>query len=218
MNRLKQLALIAGASLFAIQPAQATTYVVNHVLDPAVIGPNINQEMLAAPFTAGVGDTIEFHLTFTTGSATIVGESYLWLLALTHDGDAVIDTNDTWTFVNPSANLLSGPFMFTETSSYVHVGGTLWASTYRLDFAPITFSGIDLTVEITGVQPIDYDPQDGIIDAQSADPREYYGIALFTDVSRAGPVPEPATWAMMIGGFALVGAAARRRRTAVSFS
>jgi hypothetical protein len=29
-----------------------------------------------------------------------------------------------------------------------------------------------------------------------------------------GPVPEPATWAMMIGGFGVVGAAARRRRAA----
>jgi hypothetical protein len=33
------------------------------------------------------------------------------------------------------------------------------------------------------------------------------------------PVPEPATWAMMIGGFGLLGAAARRRRRiAVSFA
>ncbi len=33
-----------------------------------------------------------------------------------------------------------------------------------------------------------------------------------------GAVPEPATWAMMIGGFALAGAAMRRRKTAVSFA
>jgi hypothetical protein len=36
------------------------------------------------------------------------------------------------------------------------------------------------------------------------------------DVTAA--VPEPATWAMMIGGFALVGASMRRRKTAVSFA
>lgn len=34
----------------------------------------------------------------------------------------------------------------------------------------------------------------------------------------SGAVPEPATWAMMIGGFALVGASMRRRSTAVSFA
>lgn len=32
------------------------------------------------------------------------------------------------------------------------------------------------------------------------------------------PVPEPATWAMMVGGLALAGAALRRRKTNVSFA
>lgn len=34
----------------------------------------------------------------------------------------------------------------------------------------------------------------------------------------AGSVPEPATWAMMLGGFALIGTMARRRRTAGTLS
>jgi len=34
----------------------------------------------------------------------------------------------------------------------------------------------------------------------------------------AGAVPEPATWAMMIGGFALIGASMRRRKVAISFA
>lgn len=33
----------------------------------------------------------------------------------------------------------------------------------------------------------------------------------------AGPIPEPATWAMMIAGLALVGVAMRRRKRAISF-
>ncbi|NJC34300.1 hypothetical protein GGR88_001774 [Sphingomonas jejuensis] len=53
----------------------------------------------------------------------------------------------------------------------------------------------------------------------------------FSDVANAGinagaaitaplppSVPEPATWAMMIGGFGLVGAAMRRQRTSVRFA
>jgi len=34
----------------------------------------------------------------------------------------------------------------------------------------------------------------------------------------AGDVPEPATWAMMLGGLALAGGAMRRRRTSVAFA
>jgi hypothetical protein len=39
-----------------------------------------------------------------------------------------------------------------------------------------------------------------------------YGDARLGSFTMPGGVPEPATWAMMIGGFALAGAAARRRR------
>ncbi len=41
-------------------------------------------------------------------------------------------------------------------------------------------------------------------------------IVFFGDPAPA--IPEPATWAMMIGGFGLIGAAARRRRTTVTFA
>ena len=39
----------------------------------------------------------------------------------------------------------------------------------------------------------------------------------FLNLSLRAPVPEPASWAMMIGGFALVGAGQRRRASRVSF-
>lgn len=37
-------------------------------------------------------------------------------------------------------------------------------------------------------------------------------------VDSAGAVPEPASWAMMVGGFGLMGAAMRRRKTAIRFA
>lgn len=43
---------------------------------------------------------------------------------------------------------------------------------------------------------------------------DYTNYAFIDD--GIGAVPEPATWALMIGGFGLVGAAARRRRTAAT--
>lgn len=43
-------------------------------------------------------------------------------------------------------------------------------------------------------------------------------VTLGDLVAARGAVPEPATWAMMIGGFALAGASMRRRKLAVSFA
>lgn len=42
--------------------------------------------------------------------------------------------------------------------------------------------------------------------------------SVTTAVPVAAPVPEPATWAMMVGGFGLIGAAVRRRRMTVRFA
>jgi hypothetical protein len=41
-------------------------------------------------------------------------------------------------------------------------------------------------------------------------------VAHFTQTVTPGGVPEPASWALMIGGFGMTGAALRRRRTAVA--
>ena len=49
---------------------------------------------------------------------------------------------------------------------------------------------------------------------------DYSKLTINTRVVDPGPdpIPEPATWAMMISGFGLVGAAMRRRRVSVSFA
>lgn len=41
---------------------------------------------------------------------------------------------------------------------------------------------------------------------------------LISDALPSQPVPEPAAWALMVGGFGALGAAMRRRRTTVSFA
>ncbi len=56
-----------------------------------------------------------------------------------------------------------------------------------------------------------------VIGTKSADKVGALVDNVALDVTRL-PVPEPTTWAMMIGGFALVGASLRRRKAVVSFA
>lgn len=45
----------------------------------------------------------------------------------------------------------------------------------------------------------------------------YDGVFRVTIAEASAAVPEPAPWALMLGGFGLIGSALRRRRTIVSF-
>lgn len=68
--------------------------------------------------------------------------------------------------------------------------------------AGVSFSGTALSVDFGG----------------AANQVAFAQITLNSVTPGTGPVPEPATWAMMIGGFALVGASMRRARTTVRFA
>ena len=63
-------------------------------------------------------------------------------------------------------------------------------------------------IDATGTFTIDLSPETSAADA----------AAFRNNVTFASGVPEPATWAMMIGGFGLIGGGMRRRRASLSFA
>jgi hypothetical protein len=83
-------------------------------------------------------------------------------------------------------------------------------------FAPFSFDGMGA---VSAFQDLRHDAFITFTIKNNPDAGEntqliHVGIAdvpLSTDIGQA--VPEPATWAMMIGGFGLIGAAVRRRRS-----
>ncbi len=54
----------------------------------------------------------------------------------------------------------------------------------------------------------------GVSDGNFGDNKGSYRVTI----TQLGSVPEPASWAMMIGGFALAGSVMRRKKAAVSFA
>jgi hypothetical protein len=126
--------------------------------------------------------------------------------------------SDTFTFTLPTNGLGSG----TVTTSVTDLG-----SANDLDFTSVTIN--DIAAQITktagGAFEVAFINNVPIVAGQlnklvvtglSRGNGAYGGQATFTPVNSA--VPEPATWAMMIMGFGVVGYAMRRRRTAVRFS
>lgn len=113
----------------------------------------------------------------------------------------------------------AGPFTITALSSYAGASNLL----YRNAQPYVDFGGISFTTDRGG----DFNLGLGgggfyglVLNASRLNPFGYgnggRATSGSTDVGmRLNAVPEPATWAMMIGGFALVGTMIRRRRRSV---
>jgi hypothetical protein len=80
------------------------------------------------------------------------------------------------------------------------------------DSADLVALGLDFTVGADGILRLEYFEtfNDTTV---SPDSRWNSGTLTFTYTPAATAVPEPASWAMMISGFGLVGGAMRRRST-----
>jgi hypothetical protein len=86
----------------------------------------------------------------------------------------------------------------TQDNSFAHVGNFFGG--FQTGSGDLSFAGLRQTLTINSS------------DLQG--PREYdRAFFFFSELPQGGVVPEPQSWAMLIAGFGLVGAAARRRRS-----
>jgi hypothetical protein len=183
MNLFKS-ALLGACCLIAVAPAQAIVYTGSHAI--------------------GTG-SISISLT-TDGTLGALAKSNItaWSFTMTNGGgtETIHTGNSAFTFLS------GGAFQATATDivfDYAAVGHMQWDNfglggneAYCLATPAASFTCI------------------------SSPPEEVMLVnGTLTEVDRAGrfvlgttaAVPEPASWAMMIGGFGLLGAAARRRTT-----
>lgn len=116
-------------------------------------------------------------------------------------------------FLNIAASAVYNLGLYSDDGSYMYVDGTLVVNNGG-DHAP---SGASANVFLSaGAHTLlIYQEENGGITALTA---SLNGDPLSGSLISTTGVPEPASWAMMVGGFGLIGGAMRRRRTAVRFA
>lgn len=120
-----------------------------------------------------------------------------------HNNVGVGSFDDTFHFTLPSAGVAGSTISSIRVSKLTNV-----------DFSSVTLNGVAFTTLLSGViegryltLPVSEGAQTINVTGTSGGNASYAGTFAFA------AIPEPATWAMMIGGFGLVGSAMRRRRT-----
>ena len=187
-------AVAAVASLAAVPTAAA---VITASLDANAMQINLLINVAITPVSLGVGDTLDLTINFTNGPMTVGNGSALWIGLLTNGDGAMLSSTATMFVLGGSANMF-GSLSNTQDNSFAHVGNFFGG--FQTGPGDLSSAGLCQTLTINSS------------DLQG--PREYdRAFFFFTDLSQGGVVPEPQSSAMLIAGFCLVGAAARRRRS-----
>ena len=137
--------------------------------------------------------------------------------ALTGSGTKTYATSFSFTFLKGVDGVLDtnyslDPFGFLPETRFSNVtDGVAWLASF--DGNKVTFTAPDMASKLdVGDQFFVNVKFTGNVDTSK------FSFAGLWDEETIQAVPEPATWAMMIGGLALVGLQMRRRKTAVSFA
>ena len=195
------IALAAMMTLAAAVPAGAVT-TVSAVLNTGTLAPLTLNNVAITPVSLTVGDTLDLTISFSGGPLTLGGGGALWIGLLTGDGSGTINTDSVLSFTGASANI-SGAGPLNQNNLFVHVGSYFGNTAYQTAAGPITFTSINQVVTLSS---------DDIGGPRSYDRAFFY----YETAAVGGGVPEPASWAMLIAGFGLTGAAMRRRRIALA--
>ena len=160
--------------------------------------------------TYPIGTIPQFYITSGTPFSTSISANF----GNGYDTLGVTAFDDSFTFTIPNHNGVgSGSIStsFTSPANHLVITDLYVNGTHYV--VPSTGSGQELTLSGT---PIFMGVLNTIrvVGFTGLRGGSFSGTATFAATS----VPEATTWAMMLGGFGLVGAAMRRRRTSVSFA
>jgi hypothetical protein len=181
------------------------------------------KKILAAALVAAALPTAASAVTYADSELqTVTGENFAFSFA----GVAAPTTGGTFTVTARGDYTLGFPGI--ENLSYDLEGltGTVAPETPGATYTSFSYDDTEFsfTVALTLAQLLAITADNAInISIDLPNDVNFFASSAYVAVDvtyngMSGAVPEPTTWAMMIGGLTLVGASMRRRRTAVSFA
>jgi hypothetical protein len=194
--------LVAGALVAA--PASAATVTIERIADLQSVNLNFNfgfEEELASPVYLSAGDTLDLTLRFT-GSQTLRINDPFDIRARVIVPVEFIEDNFTsdasFSFRGAKGSTPAAPIADFEYNGNGHFGNII--DPEQIGAGSIEFSGLRLVAKV--------------VSFDTPGPHSFRFSSFFfrgLGYSIGTAVPEPGTWAMMIAGFGMVGAAVRRQ-------
>jgi len=177
-------------------------------------------------FAADIGSSLQFYFNYVTSDGAGFAD-YGWAALRPESGDDIIlftarTTPDGDTVPGFGLPGLAPGVVLTPSSTPIIPGGPVWSALggdsggcYNDGCGYTGWIGMTYTVADAGNYTLIFGVTNWT-DTSYATGLAFDGLTI--DDTPIGQVPEPTTWAMMLVGFAAIGSAMRRRRTAISFA
>jgi hypothetical protein len=217
MKTLISIALPVAAALGVCAPAYATAFTVT--LSGTIATGADDRGIFGPAHTPLTGDAFTIRYTVNPVSMTTTTDT---------DGVSPLYRFDTPGQMTISITINDHTFSFVGTAQAMYSKSDHAAADGNPAFSVVRFNAYDGTNSLSESATADNAPLGGQAPLSGTLEHSTLDLSLFGGQVRAssvatgtitvGAVPEPASWAMMLAGFGLVGGAMRQRKTRIAFA